>query len=133
MSRFDSDLVRDARLATQSLSVDKVRHTVWEPNATGFGRRVRRNDVWKRRRMLGTGGFGMTWFETCIGGPSKGQVRAVKSIKYDEGSSPISLEAYAKFSQARVRNIFTATLDLREKASSVLTSWISTSAPLSNC
>ena len=101
MSELESDLVRDYRLPTEFISNDLVQHSVHETNPL----RPARSDAWERGQAIGVGGSSTTWLETCVKGPQKGKVRAVKIIKdyhRDETDRGIGLQAAIKFSQNRV-------------------------------
>lgn len=71
-----------------------------------------RKEVWKRKKRIGSGGFGTVWLETCIEGQDSedNKYRAVKVLQLPT-DSPFSqaisqygreLEALAKFSQSKV-------------------------------
>jgi hypothetical protein len=94
------DLVRDSKLETAFLD-QKTVHTFIEPG----GRRSRREECWKKVKLLGRGGFGDVWQEQCVAGKEKGTMRAVKVIKKQSHSVDLNreLEAIAKFSNSRVR------------------------------
>ncbi|GAM44149.1 HET-s/LopB domain protein [Talaromyces pinophilus] len=70
-------------------------------------RRLRKEEVWRKVKYLGEGGFGSVWLEQCPTTGSQPKSRAVKAIpKVSTLSLTIDykreLEAIAKFSQAKV-------------------------------
>lgn len=68
-----------------------------------------RQEVWKRQKRIGEGGYGIIWLETCASGrkPNGPLHRAVKQIGVQSFSDVTDyhreLDAFAKFSQERVR------------------------------
>ncbi|KAJ5375770.1 hypothetical protein N7517_007776 [Penicillium concentricum] len=104
-----SDLVNDSKLSVQ-FSEKETRHVVFESDARPGCqvRRQRKEESWKRVKLLGKGGGGSVWLERCLGVDSQPKIRAVKVIpKNTSFSQDIDytreLEAIAKFSQMKVR------------------------------
>jgi hypothetical protein len=99
------DLVRDSKLETAFLDQKTTVHTFIEPDGAG-GRRIRREQCWKKGELLGRGAFGDVWREQCVAGKEKGALRAVKVIRKQSHSVDLNreLEAIAKFSHSRVRH-----------------------------
>jgi hypothetical protein len=98
-----SDLVRDSKLETR-FEEDCVYHIYQESDRAAGRRSVVRHEYWKRKRHLGSGGFGIVWLELCTKGTQKGEERAVKEIKRTKESLDYhrELEAIAKFSHQKV-------------------------------
>jgi hypothetical protein len=100
------DLVRDSQLEAVFCNGYMV-HIFFESNPSSRQRAVPREEVWKPEKQVGSGGFGRVWPETCMDGPQKGALRAVKKHAVrGQGLKDIThvreLEAVAKFSQRKV-------------------------------
>jgi len=98
------ELARDSHLETQLMPEHTVHFFTETPTIT-------RQEVWKRTRRIGVGGFGTVWLEKCVRGhqPGNDVARAVKVIHLSGGPSAVvaygrELEALAKFSQRKVCN-----------------------------
>ena len=106
MASRASDLVRDSKLDT-CFGEGTVQHIYQLSNPSTRQRRIRIEETWRGERQLGKGTFGRVWLQTCVSGPKKGEVRAVKEIFMDRSSNAIDygreLEAIAKFSNDKVR------------------------------
>lgn len=105
------DLVRDSRLETQ-FRPKYLRHRYHESDSTQGERVVVRQEYWKRERCIGGGSYGRVWLERCLKGEKDYSIRAVKEIQKPKQSAKASdynreLEAIAKFSHERVRNVTT--------------------------
>ena len=98
------DLVQVSKLDTQFYSdPDYVQHIQYVSGSTPRQRRVRKEERWKRERLLGRGSFGTVELERCIQGESEGKVRAVKKVQKLESSNYYrELEAIALFSHSKV-------------------------------
>jgi hypothetical protein len=105
-----SDLVLDSRLNTRFLNNGRTRHTYIAASTRAGVRADVVEDTWHRRRKIGIGGTGEVWAEVCESGPSKGSVRAVKTIRtgddYGRATLRKEVEAMTKFSHARVGVLF---------------------------
>jgi len=98
------DLVRDSKLDTQFfLNPEYTQHIHYISEISLGRRKVRKEERWKRKRMLGHGSFGEFWLEQCVKGDNKDKVRAVKRIsKIDHDSYHRELEAITFFSHSKV-------------------------------
>ncbi|KAH7131079.1 kinase-like domain-containing protein [Dactylonectria macrodidyma] len=114
-----SDLVVESRI-----------EAAWDPEAeqttqirTAVGvsarrRRLKSEETWKRKRILGRGAYGTVWLEECIAssGPRHGEsdLRAIKEIHKRPHVSTSEfhreLEAIAKFSHDRFAHCFVRSL-----------------------
>lgn len=100
-----SDLVIDSKLEVESFD-DHIIQTRLVSNAVTGQRRTREQERWERIKVLREGAYGTVSLEKCTGGPSSGELRAVKSLKNATTVGPANyyreLEAIAKFSQQKV-------------------------------
>ena len=96
------DLVQDSMLDTDfHPDLEQTRHVQYV--CTPKQRKLRKEQIWKREKGLGRGGFGIIWLERCIQGDCKGEVRAVKMIRKLQNSNYYrELEAIAIFSRTKV-------------------------------
>ncbi|KAF2967847.1 hypothetical protein GQX73_g5786 [Xylaria multiplex] len=107
-SAISSDLVQDLRLETSISPDGDTQHTYMHSEPDSGERAVLVTENWKQSRLLGRGGFGSVWLETCISGPRQGEFRAVKEIKKQDISADFTidysreLQAVAKFSHRKV-------------------------------
>ena len=97
------DLVRDSKLETRFVGGQTAHSYIGTDHS---GRRIYRNEYWKRERLLGQGSYGQVWLENGTSGGNAGQLRAVKMVQKQPGLDYINydreLEAVAKFSHTRV-------------------------------
>jgi hypothetical protein len=105
-----SDLVRDSRLET-IFHREYTQHVYYVSGVTPSQRKLRKEELWRRERYIGTGAFGTVWLEKFATQNGEVQHRAVKEIKKSaQNSNAIDysreLEAIAKFSHAKVRERF---------------------------
>ncbi|KAH8737297.1 kinase-like domain-containing protein [Ilyonectria robusta] len=102
------DLVRDSKLDTRFLPDGATQHTFYvTPPHASRRQRARVDEVWRRERKLGKGGYGDVWLERCDSGPSTGTLRAVKEMLI----KPLmdysrELEAMTKFSHEKYVDCF---------------------------
>src|SRR6478735_2261080 len=98
------DLVRDTELRTRF----EYPHTIHEFLEAPHSLAPVRQEVWKRIKTIGRGGFSYVCLEECVEGRAEytPQTRAVKVISSKHGADILSdsreLEAVAKFSQNKV-------------------------------
>lgn len=103
-----SDLVNDSKLPVR-FSEEHTYHDIFESDS-GDGRLVRRRrkeEIWRKEKHLGEGGFGGVWLEQCLSTGSQAKFRAVKMVPK---RSPFfrafdytrELDAIAKFSHKKV-------------------------------
>ncbi|KAM0430447.1 hypothetical protein ACHAPT_005794 [Fusarium lateritium] len=96
------ELVRDSKLEATTFQDDLTIHT--QP----LGRR-RRTEKWRRREILGHGGYGVVWLEHKVDDDDAAGRRAVKVVR-NRGRGPVhyvrELEALAKFSQDKYSDFF---------------------------
>lgn len=104
MSPAIPDLVRISKLDTQFHSdPEYTQHVHYVSGTTSRQRKIRKEERWKRDRLLGRGAFGSVWLEQCVDGDGIGKVRAVKIIEKLESTNYYKeLEAIALFSHSRV-------------------------------
>ncbi|KAM0209003.1 hypothetical protein ACHAPA_010903 [Fusarium lateritium] len=96
------ELVQDFKIESTTLQNDLTIH------ARSLGRR--KQEIWRRRDILGHGGHGVVWLEHKVDGDNAAdgvvECRAVKTVQ-TLGRGPVhyirELEALAKFSQDKVR------------------------------
>lgn len=102
------DLVKDSKITT-TFHNGYTQHVIYRSGNTPAKRRVQIEEKWTRRGLLGAGGYGKVWRETCSDERGGEKVRAVKEIRKTSGSSPVDyyreLEAITKFSNVKVRSI----------------------------
>ncbi|KAF2659785.1 kinase-like protein [Lophiostoma macrostomum CBS 122681] len=112
-----SDLVHDSKLETRFLE-DCVCHVYEDSDRVTSQRAVVRHEYWKRKRHLGSGGFGIVWLESCTKGTQKGEERAVKEIKRTRETLDYhrELEAIAKFSHRKYARWFAKSFGWYEQA-----------------
>ncbi|GAP92114.1 putative calcium calmodulin-dependent protein kinase type 1b protein [Rosellinia necatrix] len=108
------DLVRDSKLQTRfsSDNNDITTHIYYDRP----GRRaVPQQEIWKRERVLGSGGHGVVWLEKRLAissdNPTEASYRAVKQITSANSASVLEickseLEALAKFSSRNYARCF---------------------------
>lgn len=98
------ELVRDTELRTRFDQHYTIHEFLDAPHSLA----PPRQEVWKKVRAIGRGGFSYVFLEQCVQGQEEGSphTRAVKVIPLTQGSDTRSysreLEAVAKFSQRKV-------------------------------
>ena len=102
-----SDRVQDLRLETSSGHDGVTQHTYTHAEPGTGQRAVPVTENWRPSRLLGRGGCGEVWLQTCVSGPKQGEFRAVKEIKKQDMWADVidygrELLAVAKFSQRKV-------------------------------
>ena len=98
-----SDLVQLSKLETQFPRPEYTQHIQYVSGSTPSQRKVRKEEIWKSEGELARGGFGVVKVERCIGGDSKGKLRAVKMVpKLGYSNYHRELEAIALFSHRQV-------------------------------
>ncbi|RSL51161.1 hypothetical protein CEP54_011573 [Fusarium duplospermum] len=109
------ELVRDSKLEVTTFQGDLTIHS--QPLGRG------RTEKWRRREVLGHGGYGIVWLEHKIeeDGDAESVCRAVKVVR-NRGRGPIhyvrELEALAKFSQDKFSDFFVKFLGWYENPAS---------------
>jgi calcium/calmodulin-dependent protein kinase I len=103
-----TELVNDMKLNAEVHPDGSTSHYTY---AQGTAGRWPKAEIWKRGKILGSGGFGVVWVEQCVSSQGPGRLRAVKMIKKEPDPSKRAycdqeLEAIAKFSQPKVGAIF---------------------------
>lgn len=116
------ELVRDSRLET-ILNEDNTVHIHYNrPRRRAEPER----EIWKRERIIGSGGNGVIWLEKRLGASSlegsQVQFRAVKQITSARSKSVLEmckaeLEALAKFSKRKYRSCFVQSFGWFESSS----------------
>ncbi|KAF7557946.1 hypothetical protein G7Z17_g305 [Cylindrodendrum hubeiense] len=110
-----SDLVIDSKIeATWDPSTNQTKQIRRAIGVSARNRRVKRDETWERKHILGSGTFGIVWLEECIASSEpnhdSSRLRAVKEIRKPHNVSASSfhreLEAMAKFSQERFEHYF---------------------------
>lgn len=123
MTLLASDLVHDLKLET--IFVDGTTIHTHNTSDSGAGRRrINVEEKWERQEKLGNGTYGTVWVETCVLGPKKGELRAVKEILKEATTSESidygrELEAIAKFSHANYVHCFVKSYGWWETSNSV--------------
>jgi hypothetical protein len=119
MSSAISDLVLDSKLDTSfHPNVNEIRHVRASIGTSTRHRRVQTEEVWQRRKRIGSGAYGAVWLEQCVAGPRKDALRALKEIRKDDRPKVADynreLHTIAKFSRSEVclGSAVPATLDL---------------------
>ena len=104
------DLVRLSRLNARFSSDPEYTEHSRDVLASPLERRlIRKEERWKKEKLLGCGSFGDVWLQECIYGDSKGKARAVKQMrKLQNTNYDGELEATAFFSHHEVSMVLLA-------------------------
>ncbi|VUC35619.1 unnamed protein product [Clonostachys rosea] len=104
------DAVQDSRIETSILNGGKeFQHVKFSLGSSVMRRRLRSEETWSSRRLLGRGSFGQVWLQECVAGNPRRELRAVKEImKHQMKTSYLfrELETIAKFSQDKYAHCF---------------------------
>ncbi|CAH0056342.1 unnamed protein product [Clonostachys solani] len=104
------DAVQDSRIETSILNGGKeFQHVKFSLGSSVMRRRLRSEETWSPRRLLGRGSFGQVWLQECVAGNPRRELRAVKEImKHQMKTSYLfrELETIAKFSQDKYAHCF---------------------------
>lgn len=96
-----SDIVRDWKIETEVCN-EYITHIFYESGSSARERHIRKEEQWKRQKVLGEGGYGRVYLEKCVQGDKQDKLRAVKEIKSQDFKYSRELDAIIKFSHYKV-------------------------------
>ncbi|UKZ73157.1 hypothetical protein TrVFT333_000798 [Trichoderma virens FT-333] len=114
------DIVRDWKIEAE-VSGDYTKHIVYESGLSARERHIRKEETWKRQRLLGQGGYGTVYLEKCTQGDQP-KLRAVKKIKSQDVEHSRELEAILRFSHKRYNYCFVQSYGWFESGDSIFIS-----------